>query len=59
MPRHKLRDADSVDDEVLRRIRGAYAALATGDVEAFAVVLDDEVHWRSAPRGWLRKQHPY
>jgi ketosteroid isomerase-like protein len=48
-----------VDDQVLQQLREAYAALATGDVEAFAGVLDDEVHWRSAPRGLLRRRHMY
>jgi hypothetical protein len=54
-----LRDACDVDAQVLRRIREAYASLATGDVDAFAEVLDDELHWRGIPRGWFRKHHPY
>ena len=48
-----------VDELVLARIRDAYAALANGDVDTFAEVLDDEVHWRGVPTGWLRKQQPY
>ena len=49
----------AVDDDVLQRVRVAYAALATGDVAAFSEVLDDEVHWRAVPRGWFRKQRLY
>ena len=49
----------AVDDTDLRRTREAYTALANGDVDAFAQVLDDDVHWRGVPSGWLRKQHPY
>jgi ketosteroid isomerase-like protein len=48
-----------MEDEVLGRIRAAYAALATGDVDSFAEVLDDEVHWRGVPRGWFRKKHSF
>ena len=48
-----------MDNLVLSRIRDAYAALATGDVDTFAEILDDEVHWRGVPSGWIRKRHPY
>jgi hypothetical protein len=49
----------AVTDEPLLAIRQAYNALATGDIDTFADVLDPDVHWRGVTRGILRKRHPY
>jgi hypothetical protein len=48
-----------MDDAVVQQLRAAYARLAAGDPDSFAVVLDREVHWRGVVRGLVRKRHAY